>query len=136
MTHIPISIWMSIPNWDGRFAILSFFRVDVNEAPYENLILRVPGIGVKSAKLIVKLTQIWQIVVFSTQKMGVVMKRAQYFIVSRIVHANGQRINASVCSFRCHLKTNKSSGRSFCSTPSIGENNLSAASAFIHSDKQ
>jgi putative DNA modification/repair radical SAM protein len=55
------------------------FPIDVNKAPFE-LILRVPGIGVKSAKLIVMARQYGRVNSMQLQKMGVVMKRAQYFI--------------------------------------------------------
>ena len=55
------------------------FPVDINKAPYE-LILRVPGIGVSSAKLIIASRQYGKINSFQLQKMGVVMKRARYFI--------------------------------------------------------
>lgn len=59
-----------------------FFPVDVNTAPYE-MILRVPGIGVKSAKLIVTSRRYGRLNSEQLKKIGVVMKRAQYFIVCR-----------------------------------------------------
>ncbi|MGD9977311.1 MAG: putative DNA modification/repair radical SAM protein [Bacteroidales bacterium] len=55
------------------------FPVDINKAPYE-LILRVPGIGLKSAKLIVMSRRYGRINSGQLQQMGVVMKRARYFI--------------------------------------------------------
>jgi len=59
-----------------------FFPVDVNTAPYE-MILRVPGIGVKSAKLIVASRRYGRLGSTQLKKIGVVMKRAQYFILCR-----------------------------------------------------
>lgn len=59
-----------------------FFPVDVNTAPYE-MILRVPGIGVKSAKLIVASRRYGRLSSTQLKKIGVVMKRAQYFILCR-----------------------------------------------------
>lgn len=59
-----------------------FFPIDVNTAPYE-MILRVPGIGVKSAKQIVSSRRYGKLNSVQLKKMGVVMKRAQYFIVCR-----------------------------------------------------
>lgn len=56
-----------------------FFPVDINSADYE-MILRVPGIGVKSAKLIVTSRRYGKLNSGQLKKMGVVMKRAQYFI--------------------------------------------------------
>ena len=55
------------------------FPVDVNRAPYE-MILRVPGIGVKSATLIVNARRYRHLNSDHLSKIGVVMKRAKYFI--------------------------------------------------------
>ncbi|MBP1640553.1 MAG: Radical domain protein [Bacteroidetes bacterium] len=55
------------------------FPVDINKADY-SLILRIPGIGVKSAKLIVMSRRYGKITGSALKKMGVVMKKAQYFI--------------------------------------------------------
>jgi putative DNA modification/repair radical SAM protein len=55
------------------------FPVDINKASYETL-LRVPGIGVKSAKLIVVGRQYNKLTTENLKKIGVVLKRAQYFI--------------------------------------------------------
>lgn len=55
------------------------FPVDVNRADYA-LILRVPGIGVKSAKLIVASRRHGRITASTLKKIGVVMKKARYFI--------------------------------------------------------
>lgn len=55
------------------------FPIDVNTADYE-MILRVPGIGVKSAKLIVASRRYGRLTAENLRKMGVVMKRAKYFI--------------------------------------------------------
>lgn len=55
------------------------FPVDINKADYE-MLLRVPGIGVKSAKLIVVSRRYSRLGAVQLKKMGVVMKKAQYFI--------------------------------------------------------
>lgn len=55
------------------------FPVDVNKADYE-IILRIPGIGVKSAQLIISSRRHGRITSAILKKMGVVMKKAQYFI--------------------------------------------------------
>jgi putative DNA modification/repair radical SAM protein len=55
------------------------FPVDVNRADYE-MILRVPGIGVKSAKLIIAARPYSHLTAEGLRKIGVVMKRARYFI--------------------------------------------------------
>ena len=64
------------------------FPVDVNRAEYER-ILRVPGIGVKLARLIVCSRRFGRLTSFDLKKMGCVMKRAQYFISCGEVEAKG-----------------------------------------------
>lgn len=55
------------------------FPLDINKADYE-MLLRVPGIGVKSAKLIVVSRRYSHLGTEQLKKIGVVMKKAQYFI--------------------------------------------------------
>ena len=55
------------------------FPMDVNKADY-SMILRIPGIGVKSAKLIVMSRRYGKLKSADLKKMGIVMKKAQYFI--------------------------------------------------------
>ncbi|MBQ9288420.1 MAG: putative DNA modification/repair radical SAM protein [Bacteroidaceae bacterium] len=55
------------------------FPVDINKDDYER-ILRVPGIGVKSALQIVNSRRFNRITSYHLKKMGVVMKKAKYFI--------------------------------------------------------
>ncbi len=56
-----------------------FFPIDIQTADYE-MLLRVPGIGVRSAQLIVSGRRFSKIRLEQLKKMGVVLKRAQYFI--------------------------------------------------------
>jgi len=56
-----------------------FFPVDVNRADYSH-ILRVPGIGVKSAKLIVMARRHGKLDADKLKNIGVVMKKATFFI--------------------------------------------------------
>ena len=55
------------------------FPVDINRADYE-MLLRVPGIGVKTAKMILFSRRYGRINFTQLKKMGGVMKKAQYFI--------------------------------------------------------
>lgn len=55
------------------------FPVDINRADYE-MILRVPGIGVQSAQKIVMARRHRKLNSLHLQKIGIVMKRAKYFI--------------------------------------------------------
>lgn len=55
------------------------FPVDINHADYK-MILRVPGIGVRSAKKIVQARRFGQIHIDQLKRMGVAYNRAQHFI--------------------------------------------------------
>ena len=55
------------------------FPVDINRADYK-IILRVPGIGVRSAKKIVQARRFGQIHIDQLKRMGVAYNRAQHFI--------------------------------------------------------
>lgn len=55
------------------------FPIDVNRADY-HMLLRIPGVGVKSAKMILAARRFRRLNSANLQKIGVVMKRAQYFI--------------------------------------------------------
>ena len=67
------------------------FPVEVNRAPYETL-LRVPGIGVKSARRIVTARRQGRLDYGALKKLGVVLKRAQYFITCSGKLTDGLRI--------------------------------------------
>lgn len=67
------------PKEDWAVRHLEQFPVEINKAPYE-MILRVPGIGVKSAQRIVKARRSAGLDFAALKKMGVVLKRALYFI--------------------------------------------------------
>ena len=54
----------------------------MNRADYEAL-LRVPGVGVKSARLIVSSRRYRTLTMQSLRQIGVVMKKAQYFVRCR-----------------------------------------------------
>ena len=58
------------------------FPVDVNRAPFE-MLLRVPGIGPKSARRIWRARKQAALGLDELKRMGVVLKRAQYFITCR-----------------------------------------------------
>ncbi|THH41305.1 putative DNA modification/repair radical SAM protein [Neolewinella litorea] len=73
------------PDLDPKLAYAlrnpALFPVDVNAAPYE-MILRIPGVGVKSARKIVDARRFRPLRREHLQKIGVVWKRAQYFLLS------------------------------------------------------
>ena len=70
-----------------------FFPVEVNRADYEAL-LRVPGIGVTSARRILQARRSGPLNAEGLRRLGVVMKRAQYFLTANgrmPVHASLNR---------------------------------------------
>ncbi len=73
-------------NWAINHPAL--FPVEVNRAPYETL-LRVPGIGVRSAQRIVIARRTGSLDFAGLKKLGVVLKRAQYFITCKGQRSNG-----------------------------------------------
>ena len=66
------------------------FPVDINTADYE-MLLRVPGLGTKSAWLIVNSRRFNCLTTFDLKKMGVVMKKAKYFITCHELGASDLR---------------------------------------------
>ena len=69
------------PKCSWALAHLDFFPVEVNTADYETL-LRVPGVGVTSAKRILYSRRAGRLHLDQLRKLGVVMKRAQYFLTA------------------------------------------------------
>ena len=67
------------PKADWALRHLEQFPVEINRAEYRN-ILRVPGIGVKSAQRIVRARRNGNLGFGDLKKIGVVLKRALYFI--------------------------------------------------------
>ncbi len=61
---------------------MHLFPVEINTAPYE-MLLRVPGIGVTGARRIVRARKLAFVDFDSLKKMGIVLKRAQYFITCK-----------------------------------------------------
>lgn len=61
---------------------LEVFPIEINRAGYD-MLLRVPGIGYKSASRIVKARRIGMLDFEDLKKMGVVLKRALYFITCK-----------------------------------------------------
>lgn len=67
------------PKCDWAVRHLDVFPVEINKAPYD-VLLRVPGIGPKSVERIVNARRFGHVNFEMLKKMGVVLKRAQYFI--------------------------------------------------------
>jgi putative DNA modification/repair radical SAM protein len=77
---------------------LGLFPIEVNRADYE-LLLRVPGIGVTSARRIVRARRASVLGFQDLKKMGVAMKRAVYFITCAGQYWRGIRFDEkNICS--------------------------------------
>lgn len=58
------------------------FPLDINRADYE-MLLRIPGVGVKSARMIVAARRHARLGMQELKKIGVVLKKARYFITTK-----------------------------------------------------
>lgn len=67
------------PKCDWALRHLDLFPVEVNQANWETL-LRVPGIGVVSARRIIQARKLASLDFEQLRKMGVVLKRARFFL--------------------------------------------------------
>lgn len=78
------------PKCSWALAHPEFFPVEVNTADYETL-LRIPGVGVVSARRILSARRAGRLHIDDLKKFGVVMKRAQYFLTACGKMADGLR---------------------------------------------
>ncbi len=70
------------PKCDWALRNIHLFPVEINKADYD-MLLRVPGIGVKSAMKIIQARRFSSIDFYDLKKLGIVLKRAQYFITCK-----------------------------------------------------
>lgn len=70
------------PKCDWAIRHLEHFPVEINTADYK-MLLRVPGIGVQSARRICKARRFARLDFDDLRKLGIVLKRAVYFITCR-----------------------------------------------------
>lgn len=67
------------PKCDWALRNIHLFPVEINKADYKTL-LRIPGVGVKSAIRIIQARKFTKLDFFDLKKLGIVLKRAQHFI--------------------------------------------------------
>ena len=67
------------PKCDWALRNIGLFPVEINKADY-NTLLRIPGVGVKSARRIMQARKFTKLDFFDLKKLGIVLKRAQHFI--------------------------------------------------------
>jgi len=80
------------PKSDWALRHLELFPVEVNRVDYE-VLLRVPGIGVRSAQRIVQARQGTRLGETELKKLGVVLKRARYFLTAGGRYLGGIRLD-------------------------------------------
>lgn len=80
------------PKCSWALSHMEFFPVEVNSADYEAL-LRVPGVGVTGARRILAARRCGPLHFEGLKKLGVVLKRAQYFLTCGGKMMEGLRVN-------------------------------------------
>jgi putative DNA modification/repair radical SAM protein len=80
------------PKSDWALRHLELFPVEVNRVEYE-VLLRVPGIGVRSAQRIVQARRGTRLGEAELKKLGVVLKRARYFLTAGGRYLGGIRLD-------------------------------------------
>ena len=83
------------PKCDWALRNIHLFPIEINKADY-NMLLRVPGIGVKSALKIVQSRRFTSIDFDDLKKLGIVLKRAQYFITCKGKHYGIKSMNEEI----------------------------------------
>lgn len=89
------------PKEDWALRNLHLFPIEINKAPYEMLV-RVPGVGIKSALRIVSARREKLLDFDDVKKIGVVLKRARYFITCKGKYYSGVPFKEEV--LRAHLR--------------------------------
>jgi putative DNA modification/repair radical SAM protein len=102
-THPDFDIQLD-PKCDWALRNLSLFPVEVNKADYY-MLLRVPGIGVRSAQRIIKARLIQSLDFVDIRKLGVVLKRARFFITCKGKYID--KLDASETFIRMNMLADK-----------------------------
>jgi putative DNA modification/repair radical SAM protein len=87
------------PKISWAFTNINLFPIEINKASYE-LLLRIPGIGPVSAKRIIKQRKIALMSYEGLKKVGVVLKRAKYFITCSGKYYGGIEINPEFIKYK------------------------------------
>ena len=89
---------------------LHLYPVDINKADYE-MILRVPGIGVQSARMIIQARRYSRLNFENLKKIGVVLKRAKYFITCNELMPHRQDLQAETLKYRLLTGSTKNNSK-------------------------
>lgn len=90
------------PKSDWALRNLDKFPVEVNKADY-SMLLRVPGIGVKSAQRILQARRVSVLGFDDLKKLGIVLKRAKYFITCKGKYFPQRSIPTNSLSIRSNI---------------------------------
>lgn len=82
------------PKCNWAMKNLHLFPVEINSVPYE-MLLRVPGIGVKSAARIIRARKVRSLDFDALKRIGVVLKRARFFILCNGKYMDNMKISES-----------------------------------------
>lgn len=82
------------PKCDWAMRHMECFPVEINTAPYE-MLLRTPGIGVRSAQKIIKARRYALLDFSDLKKMRISMKRARFFVTCRGKYSDGVYITSA-----------------------------------------
>jgi putative DNA modification/repair radical SAM protein len=85
---------------------LELFPVEINRADYE-MLLRVPGIGVRSAKKIISARRVKSLNHDDLKKLGIVLKRARFFITCNGKYSGGIDMNDTLIRHALTDKANR-----------------------------
>ncbi len=80
------------PKCDWALRNFYLFPIEVNKADY-NMLLRIPGVGVRSAMRIVAARRFASLSYDNLKKMGVVLKRARHFLTCQGKYYGESRVN-------------------------------------------
>ncbi|MGO1527490.1 MAG: putative DNA modification/repair radical SAM protein [Senegalia sp. (in: firmicutes)] len=94
------------PKCDWALRNIEHFPVEINRADY-NMLLRVPGIGVKSARRIVAARKFRNLDFYNLKKLNIVLKRAKYFITCNGKHYGISSMNSDIIRDKLIYATNR-----------------------------
>jgi putative DNA modification/repair radical SAM protein len=97
------------PKCDWALRNIHLFPIEINKADY-NMLLRVPGIGVTSARRIIQARKFSSLTFDDLKKLGIVVKRAQYFITCNGKHYGIKSMNDELIRSKIIDKTSLSEG--------------------------
>jgi predicted DNA-binding helix-hairpin-helix protein len=87
------------PKIAWAFNNMDEFPIEVNKVSYDRL-LRIPGIGPVSAKRIIEQRRLSPVTYDGLKKMGVVLKRAKYFITCQGRYFGGIDLNPEIIKYK------------------------------------